>query len=79
MDRGKSDGASIIVQRNGTIEMAEKKRVARKNGQTELYKPLKKEIKSKIIEDIKDYGLKMSAKRSKNLTETTNQSYSLKR
>ena len=29
-----------------TIEMAEKKREARKNGQTELYKQLKKEIKS---------------------------------
>ena len=31
--------------------MAEKKREARKNGQTELYKQLKKEIKSKIKED----------------------------
>ena len=59
-----------------TIEMAEKKREARKNRQTELYKQLKKEIKSKIKED---YGLKISAKRSKNLIETTNQSYFLKR
>ena len=61
-----------------TIEIAEKKREARKNRQTELNNQLKKEIKSKI-KKTKDYGLKMSAKRSTNLSETTNQSYFLKR
>ena len=61
-----------------TIEMAEKKRGARKNGETELYKQLKKEIKSNIREDkrlwLEDQRLKI-----KNWTETTSQSYFLKR